>query len=100
PGGDHYRRGRRALLRGDVNLIATALLRAGERPPMYGPWPASPYALLVARAGLPDRCTVWPAHYRRPLPVIPVPLSPPDADLSLDLQPMIAGIYERSRYAY
>jgi hypothetical protein len=34
----------------------------------------------------------------RPLPTIPVPLVKPDPDLPLDLQPMIASIYERSRY--
>jgi hypothetical protein len=42
---------------------------------------------------------VWPAHFQRPLPTLPVPLDPPDADVTLELQPMIGAIYELSRYA-
>ena len=37
---------------------------------------------------------VLPAAFARN----PVPLSPPDADVPLALQPMIEAIYERSRY--
>lgn len=65
---------------------------------MITPWPASPYALLVSRQQRAPRCKVWPAFFHRPLPVIPVPLSPPDADVPMDLQPLIAAIYARSRY--
>ena len=41
---------------------------------------------------------VWPASFDRPLPAIPVPLSRPDPDVTLDLQPLVAEIYERGRY--
>jgi hypothetical protein len=41
---------------------------------------------------------VWPAHFQCRLPVIPVPLAEPDPDLSIDLQPLIDGIYELGRY--
>ena len=64
---------------------------------MLDPWPDSPYCLLIARAGSQLR-RVWRAHYRRSLPDIPVPLSKPDSDISLDLQPMIDEIYQRFRY--
>lgn len=93
-----YLRKRQALLLGEANLIEMDLLRGGARMPMLDPWPNSPYTLLVARAGSPT-CRVWPAHAVRPLPVIPVPLDEPDPDVMLDLQPMIAGIYERGRYS-
>ena len=43
-------------------------------------------------------CRVWPAHFQRPLPRLPVPLSKPDPDVPIDLQPMIDAIYRRSRY--
>ena len=55
------------------------------------------YTLLVARAGT-HLCRVWRAHYRRSLPVIPVPLAKPDSDIPLELQPMVDAIYERFRY--
>ena len=84
---------------GGINFVEIDLLRRGHRPPMEDEWPDSPYTLLVARANSEGHCKVWPAHYRRPLPVIPVPLAYPDSDLALDLQPLIAEIYKRSRYA-
>jgi hypothetical protein len=82
---------------GNVNLVEIDLLRGGQRMPMLDPWPDSPYTLLIARAGS-QLCRVWRAHYRRSLPVIPVPLAKPDSDIPLDLQPMIDEIYQRFRY--
>jgi len=93
-----YQRKRQGLLLSDANLVEIDLLRGGTRMPMLDPWPNSPYTLLVGRSTRTPTCRVWPAHFQRPLPVIPVPLAHPDADLSLDLQPMLATIYARSRY--
>jgi hypothetical protein len=95
-----YTRKRDALLRGAANLVEIDLLRGGQRMPMEPerPWPASPYYLLVARKEQTPECTVWPAFSLQPLPVLLVPLAPPDADVPLNLQPLIDGIYARSRY--
>lgn len=93
-----YLRKRQALLLGQANLVEIDLLRGGTRLPMLDPWPPSPYYALVARAEQAPYCKVWPAHFDRPLPTIPVPLSKPDPDLSLALQPLVDSIYERSRY--
>jgi hypothetical protein len=94
-----YVRKRQDLMLGYVNLVEIDLLRGGRRMPMLDPWPDCPYALLVARVMRNHRCRVWPAYSLRPLPRIPVPLAEPDPDISLDLQPIIDAIYERSRYA-
>ena len=72
------------------------LLRGGHACPC-SIWPDSPYTLLVARAKA-QLCRDWRAHSLRPLPPIPVPLSKPDQDIALDLQPMIGEIYQRFRY--
>ena len=98
PGWDQYLRKRQSVLLGDVNLVEIDLLRGGQRMPMLDPWPDCPYTLLVARAHKYQLCRVWPADFRRPLPAIPVPLAKPDADILLDLQPMVEAIYQRSRY--
>jgi hypothetical protein len=98
PGWDLYHRKRQSLLLGGVNLVEIDLLRGGRRMPMLDPWPESPYTLLVARAKKAQLCKAWPAHFRRPLPPIPVPLAKPDSDITLDLQPMVDAIYHRSRY--
>ncbi len=81
-----------------MSLVEFDLLRGGQRMPMLDPWPDSPYTLLVARAKA-QLCRVWRGHSLRPLPPIPVPLTKPDHDIPLDLQPMIAEIYQRFRYA-
>src|SRR5205085_1359485 len=86
PGWILYQRKRQGLMLGGINFVEIDLLRRGHRPPMEDEWPDSPYTLLVARANSEGHCKVWPAHYRRPLPVIPVPLARPDPDLTLDLQ--------------
>jgi Protein of unknown function (DUF4058) len=96
-GWELYFRKRQSLLLGKAILVEIDLLRGGQRMPMLDPWPDSPYALLVARAkcGL---CRVWRAHFRQPLPSIPVPLAKPDPDIALEMQPMIDEIYRRFRY--
>lgn len=98
-GWDQYQSKRRSALLGGVNLVEIDLLRGGQRPPMLDAWPESPYTLSVARAFRDQRCHVWPAYFQQPLPAIFVPLVEPDADIPLQLQPMIEAIYKRSRYA-
>jgi hypothetical protein len=93
-----YLRKRQSLLLGTANLVEIDLLRGGDRMPMLGKWPDSPYTLLVCREHRAPYCSVWPAHYRQPLPAVPIPLLRPDADVRIDLQPLIAAIYARSRY--
>jgi hypothetical protein len=97
-GWGQYERKRQALLLGRANFIEIDLLRGGEKFSMVTPWPNSPYTLLVSRAESAPDCRVWLGHFHRPLPVIPVPLLPPDRDLSLDLQPLLDGIYSLGRY--
>ncbi len=93
-----YLRKRQSLLLGMANLVEIDILRRGQRMPMLGAWPNSPYTLLVCREWRAPYCKVWPAHYRTPLPVLPIPLSHPDPDIRIDLQPLIASIYAISRY--
>lgn len=97
-GWNQYTRKRQMMLLGHANLVEIDLLRGGQKMPMDSPWPKSPYRVLVARSERTPHCRVWPCHFRRRLPVIPVPLGPGVPDLSLDLQPLIDMIYERWRY--
>ena len=98
-GWDEYWRKRRAFLNGAASFVEIDLLRGGRRMPMREPWPESPYYVLVSRQDEVPRCHVWPAHTLQPLPRIPIPLEKADADVEIDLQPMVDAIYERARYA-
>jgi hypothetical protein len=93
-----YERKRQAMLLGRANFIEIDLLRGGQKMPMMTPWPNCPYTLLVSRARRAPGCRVWPVGLRHRLPPIPVPLAAPDPDLSLDLQPLLDGIYALGRY--
>jgi hypothetical protein len=97
-GWHRYQSKRYSALLGGVNLVEIDLLRNGRHPLMRDPWPDSPYALLVGRANQNLRCQVWPAHFDQALPILSVPLTPPDADVPLALQPLINKVYELSRY--
>lgn len=93
-----YYRKRLAYLSGHANLVEIDLLRRGRRMPMISAWPDSPYYLLVCRKKQASRCSVWPASFSEPLPPIPIPLAPPDPDITLNIQPFVEAIYARSRY--
>jgi hypothetical protein len=97
-GWEEYERKRQAMLLGRANFIEIDLLRDGHKFPMLTEWPNSPYSLLVSRRTNAPYCRVWKAHFRRPLPPIPVPLLKGDPDLTLDLQPLIDNIYALGRY--
>jgi hypothetical protein len=93
-----YQRKRQAYLWGRAHFIEVDLLRGGRRMPMAGQWPDSPYYVLVCRREHAPRCTVWPAHFLRPLPNLSIPLSAPDPDITLALQPLVDAVYARSHY--
>ena len=65
---------------------------------MMGRWPDSPYYLLVCRKPEAPNCTVWPADFLRPLPILSIPLAGPDPDITLALQPLVDAVYDRSHY--
>ena len=45
-----------------------------------------------------DSSDVYAWSIRRTLPEIPIPLSPPDPDLCLDLASVVARAYDQGRY--
>jgi hypothetical protein len=97
-GRGQYLQKRQSCLLGDVNLLEIDLLRGGERMPMVGPWPDSPYVLMVAPVNIDHYCEVYRGHHDRPLPSLPVPLIEPDADLCIELQLMVDTVYRRGKY--
>jgi hypothetical protein len=100
---NEYRRKRTMILRSPVHLIEIDLLRGGERP---GPEVNEPpleaeYILLVNRGrGESDirLSEIWPVALNEPLPLLPVPLLPPDSDVALDLAQAIKAVYTRAGY--
>ena len=98
-GRDAYLRKRDSLLGASVHLLEIDLLRRGERLPVEPPIPDSAdYAVVLSRADARLDAEIWPIALADPLPVIPIPILPPDPDVPLDLQAAIDSIYERAGY--
>ncbi len=89
---------RRELLDQPVHLVEIDLLLRGLRLPVGGPLPPGDYYAFVSRAEKRDSSDVYAWSIRRALPAIPIPLSPPDPDLSLDLAAVVARAYDQGRY--
>jgi len=98
-GQEAYLRQRDTLLGSSVHLLEIDLLRRGERLPVEPPIPVSAdYAVVLSRADARMKAEVWPIELADTLPVVPLPLLPPDPDVPLDLQAVIESIYERAGY--
>ncbi|MGP0067286.1 MAG: DUF4058 family protein [Isosphaeraceae bacterium] len=97
-GRDEYLAKRHRILLSQSHLIEVDLLRAGRRIPMTRELPSAPYYVYVGRFETRPDTDVWPVPLDQPLPTIPVPLLPGDADVPLDLQLALTTVYDLSDY--
>ncbi len=83
-----------------AHLVEIDLLRGGQRlPTRESLAPADFYAFLCRTERLPQvEVYAWTLPDR--MPVVPVPLSGDDPDVSLDLQAAFTTTYERAGYDY
>ena len=100
---DRYRSKRRTFISARVSLVEIDLVRQGAsifsdelRDALREK--GATYAVCVSRATRPSNREVYPIKLRDRLPVIRVPLRATDADVTLDLQPLIDQCHERGRY--
>ncbi|MFN0051208.1 MAG: DUF4058 family protein [Planctomycetales bacterium] len=102
-GGDgrvEYLRKREAVLQSQSHLVELDLLRGGERLPTVEPLPSADYYALVTRANRRPQVAVYPWNLRNPMPIIPVPLSESDGDVTLNLQEVFSNVHHRVGYDY
>jgi hypothetical protein len=97
-GREEYLAKRSRVLASDTNLIELDFLRDGARMPSKPPLPETPYSVLLSRSLKRPVAEVWPISLRSKLPVIPIPLAPGDADVELDLQKVLATLYDTYSY--
>ena len=96
------KRGR--VLASSASLVEIDLLRAGPRMPGRN-LPACPYGILVSRPADRPRGGFWPVQLRDPLPAVPIPLRPGEAEQAADLRAALdlaydGGGYRRKIYHY
>jgi hypothetical protein len=98
-----YRKKQRDLIEAGVSLVEIDLIRDGSYVlyPPEGNLPPDcrgPYRISAIRASQPDRAEVYRVPLRDRLPAIKIPLRSTDADVVLDLQPLLDRCYENGRY--
>ncbi len=100
---ERFHRRRRRFLSGGASVVEMDLVRQGGwllpegvRRALRGA--GATYGVCVFRAGRTGECEVYPIRLRDRLPCLRVPLRPTDADVALDLQPLIDQCHERGRY--
>lgn len=98
PGRAVYLDKRNTLLRQMVHVVELDFLLGGRRLPFGAEPPAGDFYAYVARADRRPNCDIYAWSLRQPLPTIPIPLLPPDADVRLDLAEIFRTTYERGRY--
>ena len=94
---DRFLRRRRDLMEGPGSYVEIDLLRGGHPMPDVRT-PASDYRVMVSPAYRRPDFWVWPVSLRDRLPVIPVPLRPPDKPVPLDLRAVWDAVVEVGRY--
>ena len=99
PGSDRedYLAKRRQVLAGMTHLVEIDLRRGGTRPNLPE-LPPCDYYVLVSRYEDRPHVSFWPIELRDPLPIIPIPLSSPDAPVSLDLRSVLDRAYDAADY--
>lgn len=97
-GAREYLDRRHDLLRTRTHLLEIDLLRRGGRIPLEGRYPVAPYYVYLSRFTNRPKTAVWAIQLRDKLPVVPVPLLPPDEDVPLDLQTAVAACFNLVGY--
>jgi hypothetical protein len=89
-----------------AHLLEIDLLRRGFRPVSLDQVDEedrllverASYFVFLTRSGRGRKVEAWPLELREPLPVVPVPLLDPDADVALDLGLALQTIYDEAAY--
>lgn len=97
PGLKPYQEKRRRLLAAGVHLLEIDLLRRGVRAFQHPRLPESAYLITLTRAPA-KQTETWPLTLRDRLPILSVPLRPPHADVTFDLQAALNEMYEEAAY--
>jgi Protein of unknown function (DUF4058) len=98
-GFQEYRAKRKTILLQKVHLVELDLLVGGNRLPLARPLPTADYYAMVSRSDQRPNCAVYAWGVRQPLPIIPIALRAPDADVLVDLGKVFQTTYARGRYA-
>jgi hypothetical protein len=93
-----YLRERQRRLRPGVNLVEIDLLRIGRPTHDFGWHGFSHYRTVIRRGHRPRRAVAYLYGAPQPIPPVPIPLLVEDPEPVLDLNVLLAQVYDRARY--
>ncbi|MEM6318124.1 MAG: DUF4058 family protein [Bacteroidota bacterium] len=94
PGLAPYRSKRQQLIESKVHLLEIDLLRYGTLPFEHPNVPNTHYHITLVRANA-GKTDVWGFNVQDSIPIVPIPLKKPDADVLLDIRKALDMVYER-----
>ena len=98
-----FRRKQEEYRTAHINRVEIDLLRAGRRmfefpERLLSPEQIRPYYVIVHRGDQDKRAEIYALDLREPLPVIGVPLRRGEADVPVNLQPILDTAFEENRF--
>ncbi|ASC70254.1 hypothetical protein XM38_011900 [Halomicronema hongdechloris C2206] len=97
-GRQQYEEKRLKILASQTHLVEIDLIRAFSPLPMRGPEQPSLYRILISCADQRPRADLYPFDLRSQIPAFPLPLQPQDPEIIVELQPLLAQLYDRASY--
>ena len=97
PGLQPYQEKRTTLYTAGVNLLEIDLLRYGTHPFTHPKMPDTHYHITLVRADA-THIEVWGFNVQDNIPIVPIPLKAPDADVLLDIRKALDMVYERGLF--
>lgn len=95
-----YEKKRQRVLSSASHLVEIDLLRENTPMPMIGVEEASDYRIVVSRATSRPIADLYEFQLRELIPSFSLPLKPDDPELTVDLQAIVFGVYERGSYNF
>ncbi len=95
---DKYLAKREEFFDATLGIVEIDLLRAGPPMPFTEAAHGADYRILVRQRAHPTRAKLYPFDVRQPIPIFPLPLLPDDQEPLVNLNELIAGVYERAGY--
>lgn len=93
-----YERKRQRVLASMTNLVEIDLLRIGKPMPMRGNFPQTHYRIVVSRTLQRPNAQVFPCTLRQPIPDVPIPLRPGEAEPHVPLNQLLHTLYDSAGY--
>jgi hypothetical protein len=81
-----------------LGIVEIDFLRAGPSMPYTEAAHGADYRILVRDRAHPTRAKLYPFNVRHPIPIFPLPLLPDDQEPLVNLNELVAGVYERAGY--